>query len=384
MAMVLVTHDLGVVAGRTDDIAVMYAGQIVEQAPDARRCSPRCACPTPRRCCSRSPGSRTPATPASTVIGGRPPDLIDPPRGLPLRAPLPVRPGPLPRGAAAAGRGRRRPATCTAAGTRWAPTPAARRWSATWPPTCPRPRPPSPATSPGGGGRGLMAGSGTAHLRAGDDVLLRVEHLVVEFPAGRRHEVPAVADVSFDVAEGETLGLVGESRLRQVDHRPGRSCSCPRRPRARSCFDGHDLTALDGERLRALRPQLQIVFQDPISSLNPRRTVGDIVGAPLRSGSAGSEAERRGEGRRGARGRRPRPRRGPRQAAARVLRRPVPAHLHRPGPGARPQADHLRRAGVRARRVGAGPDPQPARGPEGPLRADAACSSPTTWRWSRT
>ena len=56
-----------------------------------------------------------------------------------------------------------------------------------------------------------MAGSGTAQLRDRDDVLLRVEHLVVEFPAGRGSRVHAVSDVSFDVAKGETLGLVGES-----------------------------------------------------------------------------------------------------------------------------------------------------------------------------
>jgi peptide/nickel transport system ATP-binding protein len=57
-----------------------------------------------------------------------------------------------------------------------------------------------------------MAGSGTAHLRGDDpDIILSVEHLVMEFPAGRGRVVHAVSDVSFDVREGETLGLVGES-----------------------------------------------------------------------------------------------------------------------------------------------------------------------------
>ena len=56
-----------------------------------------------------------------------------------------------------------------------------------------------------------MAGSGTAHLRPREDALLRVEDLVVEFPAGRGSRVHAVSDVSFDVSKGETLGLVGES-----------------------------------------------------------------------------------------------------------------------------------------------------------------------------
>ncbi len=136
-----------------------------------------------------------------------------------------------------------------------------------------------------------MAGTGTAHLRPAGDVLLRVEDMVVDFPTPGG-TVSAVAGVSFDVAEGETLGLVGESgcgkstAARAVMQLPA--------PTAGSVvFEGRDLTALRGERLRALRPRLQIVFQDPISSLNPRRRVGDIVGAPLKVWKAGTPAERR-------------------------------------------------------------------------------------------
>jgi peptide/nickel transport system ATP-binding protein len=137
-----------------------------------------------------------------------------------------------------------------------------------------------------------VAGSGNAHLRSADDTLLRIEHLDVEFPAGGGRHVSAVSDLSVDVAPGETLGLVGESGC-------GKSTTAravmqlPPPTRGSVTFDGHELTALDGERLRVLRPQFQIVFQDPISSLNPRRKVGDIVGAPLRVWERGTEAERR-------------------------------------------------------------------------------------------
>jgi peptide/nickel transport system ATP-binding protein len=137
-----------------------------------------------------------------------------------------------------------------------------------------------------------MAGSGTAHLRPDDDMLLRVESLVVEFPAGPGRHVSAVSNVSFDVAERETLGLVGESGC-------GKSTTAraviqlPKPTGGKVTFADHELTALSGERLRVVRPQMQIVFQDPISSLNPRRRVGDIVGAPLEIWGRGSEAERR-------------------------------------------------------------------------------------------
>src|SRR5579884_101230 len=121
-----------------------------------------------------------------------------------------------------------------------------------------------------------MAGSGTAHLRSDADPLLRVEHLVVEFPAGGGRKVHAVSDVSFDVLEGETLGLVGESGCGKST--TGRAVVQMPRPTGGSVrFSGQELTQLSGEDLRRVRPQLQMIFQDPISSLNPRHRVGDIV-----------------------------------------------------------------------------------------------------------
>jgi peptide/nickel transport system ATP-binding protein len=125
-----------------------------------------------------------------------------------------------------------------------------------------------------------MAGSGTAHLRDPADALLRVEHLVVEFPAGRNRRVHAVSDVSFDVLPGETLGLVGESGCGKST--TGRAVmQLPPPTDGSVVFDGTELTSLRGDGLRRMRPRMQMIFQDPISSLNPRRKVGEIVAEPI-------------------------------------------------------------------------------------------------------
>jgi peptide/nickel transport system ATP-binding protein len=123
-----------------------------------------------------------------------------------------------------------------------------------------------------------MAGSGKAHLRPGrDDIVLTVEDLVVEFPAGGGKKVHAVSDISFDVAKGETLGLVGESGCGKST--TGRAIMQLPRPTGGSVRLGaRELTSLKGEELRRTRTQLQMIFQDPISSLNPRRKIKDIVG----------------------------------------------------------------------------------------------------------
>jgi len=126
-----------------------------------------------------------------------------------------------------------------------------------------------------------MAGSGTAHLRGeDDDLVLRVEHLVVDFPAGRFGTVHAVSDVSFDLANGETLGIVGESGC-------GKSTTAkaimrvPPPTSGRIRLDGVDLATLGAEQMRDVRSRLQMIFQDAISSLNPRRRIRDVVAEPL-------------------------------------------------------------------------------------------------------
>jgi len=109
--------------------------------------------------------------------------------------------------------------------------------------------------------------------------LLDVDNLVVEYPVGTR-TVHAVSGVSLQIARGETLGLVGESGCGKSTL--GRALLQLRRPTAgRVVFDGHDLTAMHGDALRLMRRRVQLIFQDPIASLNPRRRIGDIVAEPL-------------------------------------------------------------------------------------------------------
>jgi peptide/nickel transport system ATP-binding protein len=125
-----------------------------------------------------------------------------------------------------------------------------------------------------------MAGTGKAHLRDGEEILLRVEDLVVEFPAGRNRKVHAVSGVSFDVKPGETLGLVGESGCGKST--TGRAIMQLPHPTSGSVkFDGVEMTRLSSEDLRRTRTRMQMIFQDPISSLNPRRKVKDIVAEGL-------------------------------------------------------------------------------------------------------
>ncbi len=139
-----------------------------------------------------------------------------------------------------------------------------------------------------------MAGTGTAHLRDGDDVLLRVEDLVVEFPAREGKKVHAVSGISFDVRKGETLGLVGESGCGKST--TGRAIMQLPAPTGGSIkFEDIELTDIDGQALREVRTRLQFIFQDPISSLNPRRKVKDIVAEPLRIWKRGTEDERKAQ-----------------------------------------------------------------------------------------
>jgi peptide/nickel transport system ATP-binding protein len=137
-----------------------------------------------------------------------------------------------------------------------------------------------------------MAGTGQAHLRPTDaDTVLRAEDVVVEFPLGRSGlVVSAVAGISVDVLRGETLGLVGESGCGKTSL--ARAVMQLPPPAAGAIwFGGRDLTTLDHKAMRAARIGIQMVFQDPVAALNPRRTVRESVREPLRIWGGGGDAE---------------------------------------------------------------------------------------------
>ena len=322
MAMILVTHDLGVVAGRADDIAVMYAGQIVEKAPDrhavpqrahalhrgaaavdpeARRAAPHPAAGHPRppaRSSStrrRAAASRPRCPYAQASCHAEAPPLVESEPGHEYRCWFPVGVGPTP-GAQRRQRAPHRP---------------------------PLPRLPRQTSD-------LMAGTGTAHLRPAAESLLRVEDLVVEFPAGRQ-KVHAVSGVSIDVRRGETLGLVGESGCgKSTTGKAVIQLPAPTSGRVR--FDGQDLTGLSGKPLRQVRTRLQldlpgpdlVAEPPPQGARHPGRAAADL--GPRRAQGAGRQGPR--DARRG----RPRPRRrrwtsGPtssRAASASASRSPGP------------------------------------------------------------
>ena len=199
--------------------------------------------------------------------------------------------------------------------------------------------------------------------------LVDVENLTIRFPVGRSgfwggtiQFVHAVEDVTLDIQRGETLGLVGESGsgkttlgraiLRRIDPWSGTIR-----------FDGEDITQVTGKQLRLLRRRMQLVFQDPYASLNPRMNVLELVAEPLVVHGLVKDAAarpRRGSG--SARAlwapgghRRPLP--------ARLQRRPTAADRHRPRAGAAARVHRRRRAGVGARRLGQGAGREPLAGP---------------------
>ena len=178
--------------------------------------------------------------------------------------------------------------------------------------------------------------------------LFRVEGLRVALPDpkrktlfGRRPMVEILHGLSFAIEEGSVVGIVGESGSGKSTL--GRTLVRLLEPAAGTIhFAGRDITHLDEAALRPLRRDLQVIFQDPLSSLNPRLTIGTIIARPLLfHGLASGPREARGACGDGARDGRPagelrRP------LSARALRRPAAARRHRPR--------HRAEAALRARR----------------------------------
>lgn len=268
MAVVLVTHDLGVIAGRADRVAVMYAGRVVEQAGAEQLFT------APRHRYTEALFSALPERAAETrerlyTIPGLPPDL-----------------------------------TRTQTGCRFAPR---CRFAQA---DCALLDPPLVDVSPGRQHACLHPVDATHHLEPRQrfeipaaqhedhEVLLSVQHLVKDFPL-RHHlfgrsagNVSAVADVSFEVRRGLTLGLVGESGCGKTT--TGRLVVGLDRPTSGTVqIDGHDLGSLSRRELRSIRRDVQFMFQDSFASLDPRMHVGAILQEPLAIQRIGTRAERR-------------------------------------------------------------------------------------------
>ncbi|MEU9454772.1 dipeptide ABC transporter ATP-binding protein [Streptomyces sp. NPDC048277] len=344
-ALLLITHDLGVVAGTADRVAVLYAGRVVETGPvDAVLCRPRMpytlgllgsvprldarvpptpipgTAPTPGtaapgcafapRCPLAEPECRTTEPPLTGVDGPSgddaheaacrrttelrhrgAADLFAPPPGTPDGGNTSAGPPPAPpdRGVGAA-----EPPSPSAAPPDAADATGADRTPAgpagPWRRTVDAPTRPAGADTAGNtaGGRPDDAAGGAVGNAVGNaaaDVVLRVSGLGREFRAagfGRRRApgVRAVVDVELEVRRGQTLALVGESGAGKTTTLM--EIASLRAPGAgRVEILGHDTALLSRRAARELRAAVGIVPQDPMSSLDPRMPVGDIVAEPL-------------------------------------------------------------------------------------------------------
>lgn len=139
---------------------------------------------------------------------------------------------------------------------------------------------------------------GTNGQTAHEGALVQVRGLKMHFPIMKGllqrqvGAIKAVDGLTFDINQGETLGLVGESGCGKST--TGRAILQLYKPTAGSVvFQGTELTKLEGEKLRQQRRQMQMIFQDPYASLNPRMTVGNIIGEPLDVHKVGDGKARR-------------------------------------------------------------------------------------------
>lgn len=273
MALLLITHDLGVVAEVADRVAVMYAGRLVEQAP-RQRFFEAPAHPYSRKLFDSLPSARKRDRALAVIRGAVPP--------LTGRFP-----------------GCRFENRCPLA---WD---LCRETEPGWSLAAPEQQVRCHLYTPGQAGREPSMASGveadaTAALppASAGGTLLQVRDLKIHFPVQRGilrstvGAVRAVDGVSLDIEAGCTLALVGESGCGKTT--AGKGILQLIRPTAgRVTFDGEELNRLSGEALRRRRAQLQIIFQDPYASMNPRMTVGEIIAEGLVAQALGGDRSER-------------------------------------------------------------------------------------------
>ena len=290
MAVIMITHDLGVVAEVADRVQVMYAGRggrvrdprsDLLRPPAPLHLGPARLADADRPAADGAAGAdRRPAAVADRAAGG-----------LSLPPPLPARVQPLHRDAAARGASRPARATPTAAGCRRR---RSRRCASSTPARSGSRRPPhdrgsrasrpswrarattiAPATSPplGRGDRGdpACAARRSSRSTTSSSTSRSRRGIIFDSEIGR---VRAVDDVSFTVDAGETLGPGRRVGLRQVDPEPLDPAADPADLGLGHVRGPGDHRALEPRDLRALRPKMQMIFQDPYASLNPRKRVG--------------------------------------------------------------------------------------------------------------
>jgi peptide/nickel transport system ATP-binding protein len=289
MAMLLITHDMGVIAGHADRVQVMYAGRMVE-ATGTGTLFRHMRHPYTHALLASIPRLSQDNSRRLLSIGGLPPDLSGPPPGCRF----------APRCARATGR-------CQAEEPPLTGETPQHLFSCWHPVDGPSGRGAAGGETPrarmAAGGPGVPEQDGRVRAPDGDCAapdgtpLLEVRDLVKEFPvtAGailqrRVASVHAVSSVSFTVAAGETFGLVGESGCGKTTI--GRVVVALERPDSGSVLlAGRDISALSRGELRRQRRDLQLMFQDPYSSLDPRMRVGSIIREPLTIQHVGTHRE---------------------------------------------------------------------------------------------
>jgi peptide/nickel transport system ATP-binding protein len=268
MAVILVTHDLGVIAGRADRVGVMYAGRIVETA-SATNLFARPRHRYTEALFSALPEKAVESNERLYTIPGLPPDLTNPPHGC-----------------------RFAPRCRFAEDDCRANDPDLFEHEPHHAHACFH-----PVTEDAELEVGERIGGATAIVRS-SEVLLSVEGLVKDFPMSKgvfsrvSGHVSAVAGVNFDIRKGQTLGLVGESGCGKTT--TGRLVVGLEEPTAGTIrFAGKDLDAMPRKERAAARRQIQFMFQDPYSSLNPRMRVGAILREPLQIQKVGDQRSQR-------------------------------------------------------------------------------------------